>query len=131
LLDFGFFYSDSYSAVDRVREEFGKVKELTLVDDQLPRPLALWCEEDASELVVMDDVVDIATSMEILEGSVKFTADLDEDLREANIFQKSRLFNVEVNADEFAALRSKSTWATYELPQVIEYKTLTSRRIKE
>ena len=97
----------------------------------MPRQLELWCDEDDSELVVIDDVVDIETSTEIFEESMKYTPELDRDLREANIFQRSLLSNVEVNADEFAALRSRSTWATCELPQVIEYKTLTTRRIKE
>jgi hypothetical protein len=100
------------------------------VDDQLPRELELWCDKDDSELVVIDDVVDIEASMEIFEGSIKYTPELDRDLREAKIFQRSLLSNVEVNADEFA-LRSRATWASYELPQAIEYKTLTTRRIKE
>jgi hypothetical protein len=114
-----------------VLDEFGNVKELTFVDDQLPRQLELWCDEDDPELVVIDDVVDIETSMEIFEESIKYTPELDRDLREANIFQRSLLSNAEVNADKLAALRSRSTWATYELPQAIEYKTLTTRRIKE
>jgi hypothetical protein len=126
-----YLYADYSSALNRMLDEFGNIKELTLVDDQLPRQLELWCDEDDSELVVIDDVVDIETSMEIFEESIKYTPELDRDLREVNIFQRSLLSNVEVNADEFAALRSRSTWATYELPQVIEYKTLTTRRIKE
>jgi hypothetical protein len=126
-----YLYADYYSALNGVLDEFGNVKELTLVDDQLPRPLELWCEEDDSELVVMDDVVDIETSMEIFEESIKYTPELDRDLRDANIFQGSLLSNAVVDGDEFAALRSRSTWATYALPQVIEYKTLTTRRRKE
>jgi hypothetical protein len=97
----------------------------------MPRQLELWCDEDDSELVVIDDVVDIETSTEIFEESMKYTPELDRDLREANIFQRSLLSNVEVNADEFA-LRSRSTWATCELPQVIEYKlSNTSYRIQD
>jgi len=41
------------------------------VDNQLPRQLELWCDEDDPELVVIDDVVDIETSMKIFEESIK------------------------------------------------------------
>jgi hypothetical protein len=115
------------SWLNHVLEEFGNVKELTHVDmDYKIR------KEYPLDLVMMGDVVDIATSLKVFEISIPFTPTHYERLRRANIWQRGNVLdNDQSGRGELAALRSRSKWATYELPQVIAYKTITTREIIE